>query len=217
MMTCRHVQHLHDRFLDGDLPSSMTAEVHAHLLQCPACQHQMEISRASADVIAKDDGHYELDSGFAMRVVAALPKPAPAAAVDSAHRHRRRRIWKIAGMAGLPAAAAVLFLSVVILPPTKTTPHPTLVAGKAVEAAGVKDLMNPTLGAVAGTRQAAQDLNRLVQISVRQAGEDMREGLERAKPSGGDPSLIEVLLQPFNDVLLPSEPPKPSEPDVVRF
>jgi anti-sigma factor RsiW len=95
MMTCRHVQHLQDRFLDGDLPASMVAEVHAHLLQCPACQHQMEICRASTDVIAKDDAHFELDSGFAMRVVAALPKPSPSAALGGAQRFRRRRMWKI--------------------------------------------------------------------------------------------------------------------------
>lgn len=217
MMTCRHVQQMHDSFLDGDLSASLTAEVHAHLLQCPACQHQMEISRASADVIAKDHAQFELDSGFAMRVVAALPKPAMTSSPQNANRLRRRQVWRLVGMAVLPAAAAVLFLSVVILPPAQTTPRPTLVAGKAVEAAGVKDIMNPTLDAVAGTRQAAQDLNRVLQLSVRQAGEDVRQGLQETRPALGDPSLIEVLLQPFNDVLRADQPQKPSDPTVVRF
>lgn len=222
MMTCRHVQHLHDRFLDGDLPASLTAEVHAHLLQCPACQHQMEICRASADVIAKDDGHYELDSGFAMRVVAALPKPSAAAVRGGAQRFRRRRWFKIAGMACLPAAAAVLFLSIVILPSAPNTPRPTLVAGKAVEVTGVKDLMNPTLDAVDGTRQAAKDLNRVIQMSVQQAGEGVRQGLKETKDTSATPprtelSPIEVLLMPFNDLVQPEETPKPQDSKVVRF
>ncbi|HKQ49249.1 MAG TPA: zf-HC2 domain-containing protein [Phycisphaerae bacterium] len=216
MLTCRHVQHLHDRFLDGDLTPSMTAEIHAHLLQCPACQHQMEISRASADVIARDDSHYELDSGFAMRVVAALPKPSPSAALGSAQRSRRRRVWRIVGMAALPAAAAALFIAVVILPTAPTTPRPTFVAGKAVEAAGVQDLMNPTLDAVDGTRRAAKDLNQLLQISVQGVGEGVRKGIENAKPPRADLTPMDVLLLPFNDALVP-EQPKSDDPAVVRF
>jgi len=195
MLTCRQVQHLHDRFLDGDLPASMTAEIHAHLLQCPACQHQMEISRASADVIARDDSHYEL---------------------DSAQRSRRRRAWRIVGMAALPAAAAALFLAVVILPTAPTAPRPTFVAGKAVEAAGVQDLMNPTLDAVDGTRQATKDLNQLLQISVQQVGEGVRKGMENTKPPRADLTPMDVLLLPFNDALVPDEP-KPADPTVVRF
>jgi len=216
MLTCRHVQHLHDRFLDGDMPPSMTAEVHAHLLQCPACQHQMEISRASADVIAKDDSHYELDSGFAMRVVAALPRPSARIATGSAQRSRRRRVWRIVGMAALPAAAAALFIAVVILPTAPTAPRPTFVAGKAVEAAGVQDLMNPTLNAVDGTRQAAKDLNQLLQISVQQAGENVRKGIESAKPPRSELTPMDVLLLPFNDNLVP-EQPATDKPGVVRF
>ena len=215
MLTCRHVQHMHDRFLDGDLPASMTAEVHAHLLQCPACQHQMEISRASADVIAKDDSHYELDSGFAMRVVAALPKPAVKSTIGITQRTRRRRMWRLVGMAALPAAAAGLFLAVVILP-TAPAPRPTFVAGKAVEAAGVQDLMNPTLHAVDGTRQAAKDLNQLLQTSVRQVGEGVRKGIENARPIRSELTPMDVLLLPFNDALVPEEP-KPDESGVVRF
>jgi hypothetical protein len=77
--------------------------------------------------------------------------------------------------------------------------------------------MNPTLDAVDGTRQAASDLNRLLEISVQRAGDGVRKDLEDSKTPRPILSPVEVLLQPFNDVLLPAKPSKPAESDVVRF
>lgn len=54
VMTCRHVQQLRDSYLDGELSSSLMAEVHAHLLQCPECQRQVEMIRIAGHVIAGD-------------------------------------------------------------------------------------------------------------------------------------------------------------------
>jgi len=45
-LTCRNVRQLHDAWLDGELSANMNAEVHAHLLQCPECQQQVEMIRA---------------------------------------------------------------------------------------------------------------------------------------------------------------------------
>ncbi len=226
MMTCRNVQHVLQQFIDGELPASLTAEVHAHLLQCPACQREVEVLRAGADVISKDSAEPTLQPGFASRVVAAMMEqsrsPVASASVEY-HGARRLRWRKYALAGGLPAAAAMVFLAVMIWPSAAPQEPATLVAGVSVmDAAGVKDLTDETMAAVSDARQAAQSLNRLLHISADQAGQGVRAGLEQVgrQPKGeGAPTLVEILLQPFNHLLLSDEPATTtdSSDEIVRF
>ncbi len=218
LMTCRHVRQFHDAYVDGELSSSMMAEVHAHLLQCPECQREVEMIRACGAVIAKDVSEPVLDSGFASRVVAKLQEAGPRGEAKlETRRARRRRLWGVSVSAGLPAAAAMLFFGVLIWPSAETAVSPKLVLGETVTS-GVSEAVNPTLDAVADTRQAAEHLNRVLMISVGEAGQEVAEGLERAQqlPATG----WQILLEPFKGLL--EQPPSDGAPsdddqDVVRF
>src|SRR6185436_13710965 len=98
LMTCRNVRQLHDAFVDGELSASLTAEVHAHLLQCPECQHEIEMLRAATDVITQDHSEPIMDSGFASRVIAQMPRPVTVitdSPDDSIEHGRRQRIFRI--------------------------------------------------------------------------------------------------------------------------
>ncbi|MEE8386510.1 MAG: zf-HC2 domain-containing protein [Dehalococcoidia bacterium] len=217
-MTCRHVRQFHDAYVDGELSSSMMAEVHAHLLQCPECQREVEMIRASGQVIAKDLSEPVLDSGFASRVVAQLQETGRRGESRlETRRGRRRRLWKMTISAGLPAAAAVLFFSVLIWPGAQTEVSPKLVLGETVTA-GVKEVVNPTLAAVADTKQAAANLNQLLQISVGEARQGVEEGLERSQRPA--PTGWRLLLEPFTGLL--DEPESEAsagedDQDIVRF
>jgi anti-sigma factor RsiW len=226
MLTCRQVQNLHHQFIDGALSASLVAEVHAHLLQCPACQREVEISRAAAHVLAKDFPEPSLDSGFASRVVAAMAEKRPARTLPIKHRREQSSRWRRFAMVGsLPAAAAVVFLAILIWPSGDKSTRDTKVAGAAtsvVDAVGVKDIADPTLEAVAGARDAAQSLNQLLQISANEARQSMQDGLreiDSAAPRSEPPSLMELFFQPFDEVLRPEKPAtaKDGEKKVIRF
>ena len=212
-MTCRHVNDLRDSYLDGELSPSLTAEVHAHLLQCPACQQQFEMLRACGDLIAQDSAEPELDGGFASRVVAMLPRQT-LAPVLMTRRDNRQRFMKIFAGAGLPAAAAMLFLSVLIWP---TSPEPQgVVLPEAVEATlPVEELVGTPIDAWQDTKSTF--------VGVRNA---LVETFDRTNlPSGtpGDdattqPSLLDAFLSPFKDALTPpTTEAGESDKEVVRF
>src|SRR5262249_13912268 len=120
-LTCRNIQHLHDAYLDADLPASMMAEVDAHLLQCPECQQQMELMRACGNVIARDRSEPLPATDFASRVMASLParQSAGGTALILTRRQRRRIVLErvVAGL--IPAMAAMIALTVLILPATQ--------------------------------------------------------------------------------------------------
>lgn len=225
MLTCRQVQNLHHQFIDGALSASLVAEVHAHLLQCPACQREVEISRAAAHVLAKDFPEPTLDSGFASRVVAAMAEKRPVRASTVKHRREQSSRWRRFAMVGsLPAAAAVVFLAILIWPSDDKATRDVRVLGASsvVDAVGVKDIADPTLEAVAGARDAAQSLNQLLQISANEARQTMQDGLreiDSAAPRTEPPSLMELFFQPFDEVLRPEKPAtaKDGEKKVIRF
>lgn len=223
-MTCRHVAQLRDTYLDGELSPGLTAELHAHLLQCPACQEHFEMFRACAELITKDRPEVKLDSGFASRVVAALPRPSvslPDLGLRTRRDRRRRFWWRVAG-AGLPAAAAVLFFTVLIWPTGAPNGSGRFVLGEAREAtglAGVKDVAAPALDAGAKLQDAAGSLSLLQQILVDEARRDVDAGERAVRPSR-ETTLLDAFLQPFRDVLQPIEEEEAaaSEPDdLVRF
>lgn len=225
LMTCRNVRQLHDAFVDGELSASLTAEVHAHLLQCPECQHEIEMLRAATDVIAQDHAEPILDSGFASRVIAQMPKPitviedAPEEVVE---HNRRSRFIRIFAKGAVPAAAAALFLGVLIWPTFEHADTQSRVLGTsvAVDAFGVKSVLSPSLDAVADTKQAATSLNRLLQISVNKAGQQVRDDLaaKAGETRTDDVGLVDVLMQPFNGMIeSPDDQAAPGEPEIVRF
>jgi anti-sigma factor RsiW len=224
LMTCRNVRQLHDAFVDSELSSSLMAEVHAHLLQCPECQHEVELLRATADVLALDRSEPMLDSGFASRVIAQMPKTVTVVEVadDESEQHAsRQRFMRIFAKGFIPAAAAALFLSVWIWPSFERTDAPGRVLGTAVavDASGVKSVVSPTLDAVADTQQAARNLNQLLQFSVNQAGQGVRQNLSRKDlPTSDDVSLLDMFLQPFNGMIQGEEDPEPTDgPEVIKF
>ncbi len=212
-LTCRNISQLHNAFVDGELSPGLTAEVHAHLLQCPACQQQIEMLRAVGDVISKDHPIPQLDSGFAQRVVAAIPKNVLIPA-------RRPFVWRLVTRASLPAVAASLLLMVVFWPQHRDSVKSPKVLGVSVYA----PVIDPAVDAVSGTKKAAEDLTKLVKISIDQARADVKQGLEKAKAVEGKASrpvyVTDVLLMPFDEVLNPPVPPTNAEPNStgsVRF
>lgn len=218
-VTCRHVQQLHDAYLDGELSSGLMAEVHAHVLQCPVCQQQIETIRACVDVIANDRSEPRLSAGFAARVVAALP-PTTAGTIPfiETRRIRRRRLVRAFARTGLPAAAAALLFAALLYPQVQE--RPTRVAGEAVDAARLPTLIGPTIGTLRNTQEAATDLNRLVELSVGSAPQDLsrrwedaRRGAAREQAEGL--SLLEAFFQPFRDLLEPAESHEGNE--VIKF
>lgn len=225
MLTCRQVQNLHHQFIDDELSASMTAEVHAHLLQCPACQREVEIMRATSNVVSKDRSEPMLESGFASRVVGAMAQSRPIRPISVA-QPRRDRSWRwqrLAVVGGLPAAAAVMFLAVMIWPSDKNPSRTTQVLGvSVVDAVGVKDLADPTIDAVSDARDAAQSLNKLLQISADQARQSVQDGLKQVdvtRPDAEPPSMLELFFQPFDEILQPQKPAtaRDGEKKIVRF
>src|ERR1043166_3365453 len=128
-VTCRNIRELHDAFIDGELSPSMTAEVHAHLLQCPECQQQIQMIRAVGDVIAQDDTSApRLSADFTSRVIGAIPQTSVfGPSITTSALKPRRLTWRGWASMGL-SAAAVLFLSVTFWPKEEVK-KPTLVAG----------------------------------------------------------------------------------------
>src|SRR5262245_44598381 len=224
-MTCRNVRQLHDAFVDGELSASLTAEVHAHMLQCPACQREVEMLRACGSVIARDrSSEPVLDAGFADRVMAVLPnmraaRPAPRLSINDAletRRGRRRRLIRNVFSSTWPAAAAAMFFGAIIWPAQTNT----RVLGVSVQK-GVQHVVEPTLGAVSDARQSWRSLNTLCTIAASEAADGVSKQLEAAgSRKDAVPSFLEIFLPTFNEVL---SPPKagnaPSKPDadVVRF
>ncbi|RIK66754.1 MAG: hypothetical protein DCC65_08475 [Planctomycetota bacterium] len=222
MMTCRNVQHLFQQFIDGDLSASMTAEVHAHLLQCPACQRDVEVARASTEVISRDQSEPALKPGFASQVVAAMMEQQPRFKQVDERAERRFRWRKYAMVGGLPAAAAAMFLFSVLWPTPPAEQPDKMVLGVSVgDATGVSQVMSPTVEAVSDARDAARSLNQVLRISAGQAGAGVRRGLERLEKAAdgpADPSFMEIFLQPFDTMLTaPPSNTTDSASDIIRF
>jgi len=226
LMTCRHVAQLRDVYLDGELSSGLTAELHAHLLQCPECQQQFEMFRACNEVVQKDRPPVQLDSGFASRVVAALPRTHPLAEMSAlpTRRDRRRRFWRLVASNAAPAAAAVLFFAVLIWPsgvPEGPNGRVEGASATAIDATAVKDVVSPALDAFKKTGRAADSFNTLSKI----VADEARQGVEKSAENpvvepNPESALLDVFLAPFRDVLHPIKIDGETEPenaDIVRF
>jgi len=218
VMTCRHVQQLRDAYLDGELSVALTAEVHAHLLQCPACQREVEIIRVAGSVIAGDRSEPSPPRGLADRVVAALPGLNAGSNVALlTRRTRRRKMWRRVFNAGVPAAAAMLFFCVLVWPSGRQDLRPTMVKGKAVEAVGATTVVDPTVGVLNQTRRAAESVDRILAVSADKASRDVQATLTQLK--NRPISFLDMFLEPFSGLLDAPQSPKAGAEDqeVIRF
>lgn len=230
-VTCRNVEHLYDGYIDGELSAALTAEVQAHLLQCPECQRKVEFLRAAGNVIATDRTEPSLSQDFARDVLAALPQAAPAAPVSLfLTRRQRRQRWVTRAVAGFwPAVAAMLAVAALILPPSRPTAvsGQRLVAGRSehrpVDTLGVRSLVAPTLTTLTNTGRMASNLQGLYEITLNEARTNWPAAVAIPNPppsSAGEKGVFMELLHPFVDMLTPTPQPqsKPTESaDVVRF
>ncbi len=211
-VTCRHVRQLHDAYIDRELPAGLTAEVHAHLLQCPVCQREVEMVRACGGVIAADRAEPQLDAGFTARMAAmvaerAATKTIPFKQVETRRDRRWRRMRSFA-MTAIPAVAAMLFFAILIRPGDETPAPATAVRGVTVEQAGVKGMVEPTLSALNETRQAVQDFNQLFEVAATDAACGATRAIGRAtggnaKATATDPSLLDFFLPTFDEIMRP--------------
>lgn len=122
MITCRHAKHLFDRYLDGELPSSLQTELHAHQLSCGDCQSELALAESYGDVIAYDRCEPKVSASFTDRVLLAHRaqfQPAPC-------RNWGRLIISIASPL---AAAACIGMAVLLIVPTASEPTRNMVSG----------------------------------------------------------------------------------------
>ena len=218
-VTCRHVRQLHDAYIDRELPAGLTAEVHAHLLQCPACQQEVEMVRACGGVIASDRSEPQLDAGFTARMAAMVAERAAAKTIPfvqvETRRDRRWRQLRSFAITAVPAVAAMLFFAILIRPGDETPTPVTAVRGVTVEQAGVKGMVEPSISALSQTRQAVQDLGQLCEIAATDAASGATRAMDRSIGTDGKvtttgPSLLDFFLPTFDEIMRPAgvEPEK---------
>lgn len=228
-VTCRHVRQLHDSYIDRELPAGLTAEVHAHLLQCPACQQEVEMVRASGGVIASDRSEPQLDAGFTARMAAMVAERSAAKTIHfkkvETRRDRRLRKLRSYAMTSIPGVAAMLFFAILIRPGVESPTTITAVRGVAVEQAGVKGMVEPTLSALNETRQAVQDFNQLCEIAASDAASGATRAIVRSSPTEAPvtttaPSLLDFFLPTFDEMLrssVPESEPVAEDPELIRL
>lgn len=228
-LTCRNVQHLLDAYVDEELSAGMTAEVQAHLLQCPECQRQVELVRAVGSVIAVDRPEPSLPPGFATRVVSALPRgfePAAPIPLILTRRQRRRQFFERFVSASAPAAAAIILVTALIWPGSQSAVAPgagRVVLGEKdyapVDVLAVRSLVDPTMKTFANTSRAADHLQGLYRISVNDARAQSAGKPARDEGTSYSNALLMELLRPFSEMTapLPPDDQRSTTDDVVRF
>lgn len=236
-LTCRNVQHVHDAYLDADLPASMIAEVDAHLLQCPECQRQIEMVRVCGNVISRDQSEPRAADDFAARVLTALPRRevvAPAPAVPLTRRQRRRIVFERIAAGFIPAMAAMIALSVLVFPvASERSPGPDRQSGKVLGesasrdmspamALGVQGIVDPTLNSIDQASRAVGNLQDFANLTLRDARDELAASARPASASPDDSlsgAFLMQMLHPLLNVVSPvptESAPAPAD-DVVRF
>jgi len=197
MITCQHARQLFDRYLDGELSSSLQAELHAHQLSCSACQSELAMLEACGDVVALDRCEPRLSASFTDRVLSAR----------QAQLSRRPRRWgRRVLVVGLPtAAAASILLAVMLVMPSAQQPASpeSVVAGMVtgVVAGGddgviaapkvVRDVLG---GSEDRTDQEKRELDQTPEMPAAGFMEELlAQGVERTQESVG--SLRSAMLE----------------------
>jgi hypothetical protein len=120
MISCQNAKRLFDRYLDGELPSSLQTELHAHRLNCTDCQNELGMVEACVDVIAADRCEPVLSGSFTDRLMAAR----------KAQLKPQKRHWgRVLLMIGSPlAAAASIAFAVMLISPSMQ--HRSVIASR---------------------------------------------------------------------------------------
>lgn len=207
-MNCRQAQHLLDSYLDGELPVSLRAEVHAHRLTCPDCQRAMAIVEVAGDVIGSDRPEPLMSLSFTDRVLSAVRPP------EEARVQRIVRFRRAAAFFGPIVSAAALWMFVVSyasLVESVPTPRPLTdrdvvavprvaaavdVAKEAPGSATIVDtlargLLSPAMATWRDTQRSTRDLLSLGRWVFSSAGEP----LGAPSPADGDETDSGVLTQ----------------------
>jgi anti-sigma factor RsiW len=134
MITCQHARHLFDSYLDGELSANLQTELHAHRLNCTACQNELALLEACGDVIAMDRREPQVSVSFTDRVLLAQ---------RGRQSPRRRRWGRTFWLVGSPmaAAASVVFTLFVVAPQNRLTPKTVTLGEKVAMPEIVQDQM----------------------------------------------------------------------------
>lgn len=149
MITCQHACQLFDRHLDDELPPSLRAELHAHLLQCSECQAELAILEACGDVIRLDRREPRLDGSFTDRVIAAR-RETPVAS----DRRWRRLLYYIGSP--MAAAASIVLMFLMFAPMTGHTPKTAVLSESMAVPASLQNEMSKLTGRVATAAEKAE-------------------------------------------------------------
>lgn len=196
-MDCHDVEHLLDAYLDAELPTSLQAEVHAHLLECVLCRQRVGLLRAVGDVVRSDADHPSPSPDFTERVL-------QAAAARSPVRPRKLRYRRVVLLtATVTAMAAALLLVVnVIGPDTHRDQRILGDQGFGEVAAGVRQHTNQTWeqlhSSVAGLGQLGHQA--LSEANLALLG-DWAEVSEASQTMPAGLPFMGALLIPLTDVL----------------
>lgn len=172
MITCQHARHLFDSYLDGELSASLQTELHAHRLNCSACQNELALLEACGDVIAMDRREPRLSMSFTDRIMAAqLGRRVP---------QRRRSFSRTLRLVSAPlAAAACLALMFSITAPGR---HPR----QAETAAKIESMPSEQISRLTGhplTIQQRKDLADIPEASLNDLALNMLGRLVNARNS----------------------------------
>ena len=218
MLNCEDIEHVLDAYLDGELPTSVQAEVHAHLLECVLCRQKVGMLNAVADVVGDSRAEPRPSADFTDRVVTAMRERR----VARPKRMHMRRV--IVAFTATAAAASILLAFALTRPGVIARVEPTV--------AGAKEEGLPTAVATAGeqTRAAIRGLHE----SVKTFGLFGREALQKAnvailrdmtgvneEATDGELPFMGPLLAPFKTLLdldeplsLPRETTEPVDDDL---
>lgn len=216
----------------------MIAEVDAHLLQCPECQRQIDMVRVCGNVISRDQSEPRAADDFAARVLTALPRrerPAPVSVLPLTRRQRRRIVVDRVAAGFIPALAAVIGLSVLLLPSVRdrsaATDQPAArVLGESVTrdaaspaaALGVQGFINPTLSSIDQASRAVGDFQNLAGMTLRDARDELAATATPAPAPNDDTMSGAFLMQMLHPLLnvvspVPTDTAPAQSDDVVHF
>jgi hypothetical protein len=142
MITCQNARDLFDRYLDGKLPPSLQAELHAHCLSCTSCLNELELLEACGDVIALDRSEPQLSASFTDNVLAARREQM--GTKPTRPKRLQRRILYIGGPVAAAASVAIAFMLAWAVPPennTSTNKKKALAGNSAATPKDVRDFL----------------------------------------------------------------------------
>lgn len=191
MITCQDARHLFSRYLDGDLPSSLKTELHAHQLNCPSCRDELAMLETCGAVIALDICEPKLSELFTDRVLAARREQ-----LAQIKPRRKTRMVMYAGSS--LAAAAGIALVFFMFAPWANQDRKTAISGKkeSVPVVAQRALIELGGGDKVITPQAQADLEATEEMSLPKFSEALAKFLQKTQ------NTVENTRQGFKDLEL---------------